>query len=213
MRCCEFQASGMKLALQIVLTDLDVAQGHGQALVTEQQLHSGKTDTSAQHPSCKGMSKLMGQDRRRTAGALRSPVQCLPDSMVGRTGGGFRDIWRLRNEMTEVLQRERIWEGVSQGLKRRYHPVSPLRGSVLLPLDRGLTPAANTNAAAARLEWREPGCYRGPSTPVRKNREASAQDDTGFERSLRSGSHRFRAKPPLGMTHSSLARARSEGQQ
>src|SRR5437763_16517815 len=85
MRRCEFQACCMKLALQMVLTDLDVAQGHGQALVTEQQLHSGKTDTSAQHPSCKGMSKLMGQDRTRTAGALRSHVQCLPDSMVGRT--------------------------------------------------------------------------------------------------------------------------------
>jgi len=30
-------------------------------------------------------------------------------------------------------------------------PVPPLRGSIIFPLDRGLTPAANTNAAAARL--------------------------------------------------------------
>jgi len=30
-------------------------------------------------------------------------------------------------------------------------PASPLRGSSVFPLDRGLTPAANTNAAAARL--------------------------------------------------------------
>ena len=30
-------------------------------------------------------------------------------------------------------------------------PVPPLRGSIIFPLDRGLTPAANTNVAASRL--------------------------------------------------------------
>ncbi len=42
-------ASGVELALQVLLGDLYITQGHADVFVTEQLHQSGKTDTQADH--------------------------------------------------------------------------------------------------------------------------------------------------------------------
>ena len=71
------------------------------------------------------------------------------------------NIHQVLNDASEVARaEEEYWQAlVEQELEARAswaeedlpRPASPLRGSSVFPLDRGLTPAANTNAAAARL--------------------------------------------------------------
>ena len=60
-RCLGWE-SAKELALEILLGDLEILQGHVRALVTEQFYNSGKANASAQHLSPVCVSKLVWDD-------------------------------------------------------------------------------------------------------------------------------------------------------
>ena len=65
-------ASAVKLALQVLLRDVEIAQGHADVCVSQQLHESGQTDTQAQHGSCEGVSKAVGGNRGSAASGAGS---------------------------------------------------------------------------------------------------------------------------------------------
>ena len=68
--------SGMELALQVLLSDLHVAQSHADVFVAEQLLESRKTDAETDHFGGKGMPQPMCRHRAGTA----SPLAASPNA-------------------------------------------------------------------------------------------------------------------------------------
>ena len=69
LRSCQ-----LKLALEILLSDLDVLHGHVRALVAQQFHDSSKADTSTQHLSAIRMTELVRDEASRDSNG--------PDSMA-----------------------------------------------------------------------------------------------------------------------------------
>jgi hypothetical protein len=61
------EASEVKFALQVLLCDLHIAQGHVDVFVTEQSHESRQADAQAQHFASEGVTKAVRGDR---AGAM-----------------------------------------------------------------------------------------------------------------------------------------------
>ena len=66
----------MELALEILLGDLEILQGHVRALMTEEFYNSGKANASAQHlrPVC--VSKLVRHDADEDSDRRHDFLQC-----------------------------------------------------------------------------------------------------------------------------------------
>ena len=69
----------MELALEILLGDLEILQGHVRALVTEEFYHGSKADTPAQHFSPVGVSKLVRDDAGGNSDRRDDLLQCSPE--------------------------------------------------------------------------------------------------------------------------------------
>ena len=75
------QVSGMgegqvELALEILLGDLEILQGHVRALVTEEFHDGGKADAGAQHLSSVGVSKLVRDNAGGNSDGRHDFLQC-----------------------------------------------------------------------------------------------------------------------------------------
>ena len=66
----------VKLALEILLGDLKILQGHVRALVTEEFYDRGKANASAQHLSSVCVSKLMRHDANGNSDRRHDFLQC-----------------------------------------------------------------------------------------------------------------------------------------
>jgi hypothetical protein len=58
-------ASEVKFALQVLLGDLEVPQGHGDVFVPQQLHESGQADAQTQHGRCEGVPQSMWGNRSR----------------------------------------------------------------------------------------------------------------------------------------------------
>ena len=79
LRWCQMSGvnSGqVELALEILLGDLEILQGHVRALMTEEFHHRGKTDTRPQHLRCIGVSKLVRNDAGGNSDRRDNLPQC-----------------------------------------------------------------------------------------------------------------------------------------
>src|SRR5437016_5617430 len=68
--------SQVELALEILLSNLEILQGHVRALMTEEFHHRGKTDTRPQHLRSIGVSKLVRNDAGGNSDRRHDLPQC-----------------------------------------------------------------------------------------------------------------------------------------
>src|SRR6516165_6134240 len=60
MERSSFLSSGVKFALQVLLRDVEINQGHVDIFVPQQLHEGGQTNTEAQHGGCEGVSQAVG---------------------------------------------------------------------------------------------------------------------------------------------------------
>src|SRR6516165_10582943 len=63
MERSSFLSSAVKFALQVLLRDVEIPQGHVDIFVPQQLHEGGQTNTEAQHGGCEGMSQTVGSNR------------------------------------------------------------------------------------------------------------------------------------------------------
>ena len=93
-------------------------------------------------PSCRRMPPRRGDLRSFAA------ITGLNAANPGKSAPIHVTICSVSGHVFRRAVRSLTGNGASETVSQ---PVPPLRGSIIFPLDRGLTPAANTNVAASRL--------------------------------------------------------------
>ena len=67
-----FLSSAVKFALQVLLRNVEIEQGHVDIFVPQQLHEGGQTDTEAQHGGCEGVSQAVGSNRGCADGGASS---------------------------------------------------------------------------------------------------------------------------------------------